>query len=112
MKKVIKNINSTTRLFLFLLCLLCATGCKKDEPSIASGTIGKLTWKLLDNGTLTISGTGEMPNYNYSSAPWQPNKELITAVVINNGITSIGGNAFYECSGLTYITIPYSVTSI
>ena len=33
-------------------------------------------------------------------------------VIIPNGVTSIGEDAFYNCSGLTSVTIPSSVTSI
>ena len=36
----------------------------------------------------------------------------LTSVTIGNGVTNIGGYAFYGCSGLTSITIPGSVTSI
>ena len=36
----------------------------------------------------------------------------LTSITIPNSVTSIGGNAFYGCSGLTSITIGNSVTSI
>ena len=39
------------------------------------------------------------------------NKEL-SAVVIPDGVTEIGDNAFYGCTNLTGIVIPPSVTSI
>ena len=36
----------------------------------------------------------------------------LTSIVIPNSVTSIGGAAFYGCSGLTSVVIPNSVTSI
>ena len=36
----------------------------------------------------------------------------LTSVSIPNSVTSIGNYAFYNCSGLTSVTIPNSVTSI
>ncbi len=64
------------------------------------------------NYTLTISGTGAMADYDYSYQPWYSYAGEIKTVVIGAGVTTIGKNAFNECSGLTSIEIPASVTSI
>ena len=65
-----------------------------------------------DTGKLTISGTGAMYNYDYDFEPWFDYKKSITSVVIENGITSIGNDAFFDCTSLKSISIPDSVTSI
>ena len=81
-----------------------------------SGTCGdNLTWKLDTDGTLTISGTGAMTNYDNGGAsfpPWYSQRDEITAVFIGKGITTIGNFAFYNCNNLAGITISNSVTSI
>ena len=53
----------------------------------------EITWTLSENGTLTISGT-DMPDYIGNAAPWSSNKYSIMKVVINDGVTSIGGGSF------------------
>ena len=73
-----------------------------------------ITWKL-EKGTLTISGTGNMTDYNTSNfpdIPWYSRREEIKKVVITDGVTNIGNYAFYDCDALTSIEIPNSVTSI
>ena len=72
-----------------------------------------LTWTLNGNGTLTISSSGTMTNWDYyDNAPWYSNSSSIKNVVINDGVTSIGDWAFYDCGNLTNINIPNSLTSI
>ena len=79
------------------------------------GTCGSnLTYHLIDN-KLIISGTGEMENYeywDYEDMPWYAYRDQIEEVSVPNGLTNIGGYAFYECHSLTSVTIPDGVTSI
>ena len=82
---------------------------------IASGQCGDdLTWTLEENGTLTISGTGDMWNWsNIDLAPWWSYGQYeITALDIQPGVTGIGEYAFHSCGKLTEITVPEGVTRI
>ena len=82
-----------------------------------SGTCGEnLTWSIQD-GTLTISGTGKMRNYtkpgsNAIEAPWYEYNEEILHAEIENGVTSVGEWAFFGCSNMKSVAIPSSVTEI
>ena len=70
------------------------------------------SWSLED-GVLTISGTGEMPDYSTSNLPpWYNSRTSITKIVIKDGITRIGNFAFYNCTKATSVSIPDSVTTI
>ena len=53
-----------------------------------------------------------MPDYEPEDAPWFSQCNEIYRVVITDGVTNIGKNAFYRCNWLTSVTIPNSVTSI
>ena len=77
---------------------------------VRSGTTGECTWTLDSDGVLTISGNGKMADYKYNNvAPWRTS---ITKVVIENGVTSIGDAAFWNCTLLESVTIENRVTSI
>jgi hypothetical protein len=97
-----------TKILLLLTALLmgAATGFAQ------SGTAGPLTWTLSDS-TLTISGTGAMPDYfSDLTVPWYSCRSSITGVIIEDGVTSIGEQAFQWCRSLTSATIGNSVTGI
>ena len=60
-----------------------------------------VTWTL-EGGTLTISGTGAMYDYNSrQNVPWYNSRTNITTVVIEEGVTTIGDLAFYHCNNLS-----------
>ncbi len=91
----------------------------KVQAVESSGTCGdNLTWTLTEEGTLTISGSGKMWDFDSSEdnrPPWkesQYNDNSVKNVIVKNGVTSIGNCAFFFCDSLTNITIPNSVTSI
>jgi hypothetical protein len=71
-----------------------------DENVLAAGGCGEgLTWIFNANGTLVISGTGAMDDYSadengVSTAPWAAYKDDIKALIIEDGVTSIGEYAF------------------
>ena len=84
---------------------------------IASGECGEngdnLTWVLTEDGTLTISGSGEMENYTDSSvAPWYSNRTKILSAVVEPGVESVGNYAFYACLKLASVSLPGGVKSI
>ncbi|MBO4665367.1 MAG: leucine-rich repeat protein [Paludibacteraceae bacterium] len=79
----------------------------------ASGTCGaNLTWELCTNGTLFIYGTGEMENYAWQDAPWYGYASQIMRIVLPEGITVIGLNAFGACQNVESIVIPTSVQKV
>ena len=87
-----------------------------EQGAAASGTYGEnITWTF-DNstGTLTFSGSGDMadtPAGEYT--PWEKNfRTEVKHIIINEGITNIGMNAFYAIDQAEDISIPQSVTVI
>ena len=71
-------------------------------------------WTILpEERKLMIVGNGEMKQYASEKAvPWYRTRNVINTVVIEDGVESIGDHAFHDCTYLTDITIPTSVTSI
>lgn len=95
-------------IIVLLICLTTLLVC--NVPSFAasaSGSCGKnVTWDFNQStGMLTIKGSGAMDNFTtdymktrpysfYSTAPWWKYRQKIKKVVIEEGVTHVGYNAF------------------
>ena len=92
--------------------LYCPDCDKVVEKGYTYWIEDNLTWKLYEDGTLNISGTGAMKDYDSDDSPATQKKDSVKKVVIEDDVTSIGNYAFSGCSSLTDITLPSNVTSI
>ena len=91
---------------------------------IDSGSCGKnATWELYKDGTLYIKGTGAMQDYNWNynettkivttGAPWHDSHSAsVKKLVVEDGITSIGNEAFSDCESLVSAELAEGITSI
>ncbi len=83
------------------------------ENIVASGTCGEnLTWTLSDEGTLTISGSGDMYHYISGTAPWAVYANEIISVQVEPGVTNVGEGAFASMSMMSQVALPETVTNI
>ena len=126
MKKRLLSMILALSMMLTILPVNAITALAANDGM--SGDCGKngnnVTYALtLNNGdttnptyTLTIKGNGEMADFkesdNVERAPWIAQKEKITAVTIENGVTYVGEYAFDHCKKLTQITIHAQLNSI
>ena len=78
-----------------------------------SGETGQLLWRYdPKDSSLTLSGTGALPDYPIGKAPWFEFNDQIDTLVLKEGVTRIGDYAFYNCTELTSVEIPEGVTYI
>ena len=101
--------------------IVSVTYRKPATATVASGKCGdSAAWKLDAEGTLTISGTGRMYDYEWPAdrggtmPPWLANKyrDSIRALHVEQGITYIGRCAFDSCGNLSDVTLPTSLRII
>ena len=91
------------KLFILFAAALFCTSVNAQATSGSCGT--NATWEY-DSGTLTISGTGEMDDFEYGETPWKDYAEALKYVDIDSGITSVGNNAFAGFAALKSVTFP------
>ncbi len=87
-----------------------------DDPNvIRSGYCGdNARWILYNDGTLRIYGEGTMYDYDNENtfAPWYMDRAMITKLIVEKGITSIGSSAFRNCQNLADVDVADSVKRI
>ena len=111
MKKKLLGILFVLGLLLALPSVVSLAATANGEPCGATDD-DNVYWALVD-GTLTISGSGAMADYNVSNImPWSDNVKTIKTVAIEKGVTHVGNYAFYGGINLKSVTMPNSVESI
>lgn len=96
---------------IFLMCFFC----RSIYGEIYTGKCGEnAMWSFdFDEEVLTISGVGEMYDYESSDdTPWKSYSWKIGKIVVEDGITSIGSYAFNVMSHCTSVTLGESIVSI
>lgn len=93
------------------VCIVISAMC--PFVTLADAALGEnITWNLTD-GTLTITGSGDMADFSAASdAPWYANRAAVERIVVSDGITHIGSMAFYGCVNAKTAEIADSVKSI
>jgi len=117
LQRIMRAVVAVVAVTLCVVC--CGFNNNNNMKSVTrvdySGSCGEnATWQFDENTkTLTISGTGKMKDYSDSSTvPWTHLRSSINTVVMEEGITSIGGLCFFDIWHLETLTIPSTVTSI
>ena len=83
-----------------------------EKNLLKSGSCGEnVRYELSSDGTLTISGSGNMNNYERTESPFY-NNDNIKKVIIGTGITDIGESLFLNCSKLCSVEISDTVTKL
>ncbi len=87
----------------------------RDPYIYYNSTGSKITWSYTE-GVLTIGGSGAIERYPQATyrdvRPWKEYANEVTKIVIEEGVTSIGGFAFGDCDNLVSVLLPNSLTSI
>lgn len=89
---------------------------ESDAAWVISGTLtgSTVNYVLDDQGVLTLSGSGDMPNLGTNKYPWDASgvDKSITSVIVGEGITSISNNAFNAETNIVSVTLPSTLKDI
>ena len=101
-------------LLALIFAVMAMGNCSDVSDADDKGSSGSMNYEFTaSDGKLTISGSGNIPDYELiSHRPWASYTESIKTVIIDSSITGIGKRAFYNCSNLSSVEIPDTVTYI
>ncbi len=96
-------------LFMAAVMFLFPAAISADESPLSSN----ISWHT-DGSVLYIEGSGDMvlTHEFLTDIPWYSNRETVDSIVIAEGITSLGENAFADFRKLKSVTFPSSMTTI
>lgn len=119
--------NRILAVFLAVLTVFGAFAFTAAYPTADAATINgrtvvwndDLKWSLSSTGTLTVSGTGAIPENmpvtltdNPTALPWEASKSKIKKIVVKKGVTELGCGCFRDMKNLTSVSLPSSLKTI
>ena len=107
---IMTRIKQISIWLIALIGLITALGAAAQN----SGNTGPLRWEYnAGTNTLSITGTGAMPNYAFTDdQPWKAFRSGIKTVIIGDNVTTIGELAFAACKALQNVTLGSRVQTI
>ena len=101
----------TLSVCLFFVC--SCSGKRLTAKLLDSGDCGpSLKWSFYEDGTLIISGEGEMYDFSSGGTQWEKHKDDVLYITVENGVSLISDGAFANLTNLRSVELADSVLSI
>lgn len=109
MRKLTRTLFKALLPILVLFCLTTFAAADGGVIAEADFNNGAMHWSISTDGVLTITGNGDMPD---NDSPWNIYNSEIVSVVVDEGITRIGVNAFNGLYMLESVSLPGTLTEL